>query len=65
MRNIKVGDVVDIFYTDRCKMSDVTIEHIPEGNGDFWYFRDLDGSLYAQNPNSTNFDTIKKAKGGD
>ena len=63
-REIKEGDIVDLYSSDGGAMNELTVENVPQNTGDLWYFRNKFGGVIAQNPLSLNFDCImKKAKG--
>lgn len=61
MRNITEGDTVNINYNGGYTMFRVIVLHVPQDVGDMWYF-DNHGTIFAQNPLSSNLDTISKVK---
>ncbi|KPK91443.1 MAG: hypothetical protein AMJ88_13605 [Anaerolineae bacterium SM23_ 63] len=58
MRPIRAGDIVTVLYVDESQLIDVEVIHVSGDIGDFWYFKDSEGNIYAQNPRSSNLDTI-------
>ena len=62
MRPIKEGDIVDIFWGTGERLREVKVLNIPSDVGDLWYFEEKDGTIWAQNPVSFNFDCIRKTK---
>ena len=64
MENIKIGDRVDVFYCDGSKLENARVVYIPNHTGDLWQFK-KDELIYAQNPCSSNFDTIVKKEVGN
>ena len=53
-------DKVDVFYVNDDPYLNVIVRHVPCDTGDMWYFEHPDGAIIAQNPCSSNLDTIVK-----
>lgn len=57
MKNIDVGDIVDLFWTDDSQILNVKVLCI---TGGLWHFEGDDGSVRAVNVSSSTFDQIVK-----
>jgi hypothetical protein len=63
-RPIREGDLVDVFYADGQEWTNLKVLHVPVNTGDMWYFYDTrSGRTIAQNPNSSNLDSIITCEG--
>lgn len=60
MNEIQEGDIVDVFYCDSSRIFNAKVLHVACDTGDLWIFKDSAGRIYAQNPQSSNFDYIVK-----
>jgi hypothetical protein len=61
MSPIKEGDIVHIVYNSG-KVLVATVVHVAQATGEFWYFVDSKGTVFAQNPESSNLDKIILAR---
>jgi hypothetical protein len=60
---INDGDIVSVYWNgDSERLENIKVLHRAMQTGDLWYFEGTDGSIIAQNPNSSNFDCIIKEK---
>ena len=60
MGMITENDIVDVYWCNQETTLDLKVLHVPCDVGDMWYFENAEGDIIAQNPSSSNFDTILK-----
>lgn len=60
MRQIKIGDIVDIVYNDGC-IKNVEIIHMPQFPGDLWQCKDAE-NIFAINTMASGFECIRKPR---
>lgn len=60
-RTINEGDRVEVFFVNpEGSQIKGVVMNVPYSTGDLWYIKCDDGSVYAINPNSSNFEYIFK-----
>jgi len=65
-KKINEGDIINVYYNNGgAQYTNLKVLHVACDVGDLWYFEKHDGTIIAQNPCSTNLDTIVKNPQGE